>query len=88
MTLKNDVHLSKKFTKNCDSEIKEHCSQWKKKSVDIVLLMFLIFSFLIYRWETVECLATVALLDSLKGGNKLKPDCRNELKFELLQRVC
>ncbi len=36
----------------------------------------------------VQCLARLMLQDVLKKTNQLKEDCRDELKFELLQRVC
>jgi hypothetical protein len=36
----------------------------------------------------IQCLARLMLQDVLKKENKLTEECRDELKFELLQRVC
>ncbi len=36
----------------------------------------------------IQCLADLMLRDVLKKENQITEDCRDELKFELLQRVC
>ncbi len=36
----------------------------------------------------IQCLADLMLRDVLKRQNEITEDCRDELKFELLQRVC
>ncbi len=36
----------------------------------------------------IQCLADLMLRDVLKRENQITEDCRDELKFELLQRVC
>jgi hypothetical protein len=36
----------------------------------------------------IQCLADKMLRDVLKRQNEITEDCRDGLKFELLQRVC
>ncbi len=40
------------------------------------------------RATVIQCLADLMLHDVLKKENQITEECRDELKFELLQRVC
>jgi hypothetical protein len=40
------------------------------------------------RASIIQCLASLMLQDVLKKQNLITEECRDELKFELLQRVC
>ena len=40
-----------------------------------------------FRASIVQCLADVILLDVLRKTKQINDECREELKFELLQRV-
>ncbi len=40
------------------------------------------------RASVIQCLADLMLRNVLKKQNEITEDCRDELKFELLQRVC
>lgn len=43
--------------------------------------------FLFFRAQVIQCLADLMLADVLKKTNSVREECRDELKFELLQRV-
>ena len=43
--------------------------------------------FCFYRASVIQCLADLMLQDVLKSKNQIRESCRDELKFELLQRV-
>lgn len=43
---------------------------------------------LLFRASVIQCLADLMLSDVLKRSTQLTDDCRDELRFELLQRVC
>jgi hypothetical protein len=40
-----------------------------------------------FRAGVIQCLADLMLRDVLKKQNAIRESCRDELKFELLQRV-
>jgi hypothetical protein len=44
--------------------------------------------FPLFRAQVIQCLADLMLSDVLKKTAHITDACRDELKFELLQRVC
>ncbi|CAF0964461.1 unnamed protein product [Didymodactylos carnosus] len=70
LTSMKDAFLSQQFRTNCYSEITEHCAKRHTKP------------------KIIQCLADLMLKDALqlKGEQQITEGCRDELKFELLQR--
>lgn len=87
----DEAFLSQKFRRNCGQEIQEHCVGRKTKCV--ISCFFKEYcrlkdKFVSHRSGVVQCLADLMLRDVLKKQNQITEACRDELKFELLQRVC
>lgn len=87
--MKDEAFLSQSFRKQCSREVNEHCPGKKTKFV-INFGLFFLFNMNIFflRASVIQCLADLMLNDVLKKQNAITEDCRDELKFELLQRVC
>lgn len=86
--MKDEAFLSKSFRQKCSAEVNEHCLGKKTKFVGKMIFVVVECKFLSrFRSAVVQCLADLMLQDVLKKKNSLTEDCRDELKFELLQRV-
>lgn len=87
MSMKDEAFLSPSFRRKCAQEVTAHCKGRKTKWVP--------FEFpsvwnddCLSRASVIQCLADEMLKDVLQRSNTLTEECRDELKFELLQRVC